>query len=310
MKRESGAVKEAARPPDANPLRIVPHMIGMGMRRDIAVVLAEMAGTKLSADDRKFLMGPLVIHKGPWSDTLPEWLPAQAFAERAEIVLGLRPEWIVGPSEMCAVMYPATMQTGFVRDLVDLYVWAGAAACSKHYRTPIGDQWAKLDMTPILDADVLKPGGRLHHDYAQLAREIRRSVMNHAPRWKPDAATRREALDTIAPAPAPAPAAQEDKPMAEIRLTEPTSMKTGLDRDQMHELFDLVRKGAADTFEHQLEYWRTHEALRDQNGWWSAMKCNHCHAKLLYRFGHGSDPDNALKWEDRIIAPCSKLKVK
>jgi len=148
-------------------------------RQWIAAML-EVFGTdafgKLSADDRRFLTGPICIHDGGWGDTLPKWMIEQAGAERVEIVLGKAP-WIIGPTELAAVMYGAMMTAPRGADLTDLYLWATTQAAARHYGKPVAEYWQQLDHRPIADSDVLERSGRLWHDYQALAHEARRKTI-------------------------------------------------------------------------------------------------------------------------------------
>lgn len=155
-------------------------MAGMGMDSGAMAVLREFAQEhgavrELTADERRFLDGPVVVHESPWRDTLPGWMPAQAKAERAEILLGGAPG-IVGPTEIAAVMYPRTFESPMPHDMAELYLWASTKAAARHFDRTLDDLWKSLGGQRIEDRDVLEPAGRLYYTYRDLAHEIRRKV--------------------------------------------------------------------------------------------------------------------------------------
>ena len=153
----------------------------LGCNRHVIECLAEMAAVDVGkVEVTDWLHGPLVVHRaGGWEDRIPPWLKRAAIAERWAIVAGQMEGHIVGPSELAAVMMPATFQAPLGSNLTDLYCWASAHASARH-RLESGT--AEEIMTkagyeqPIPDAKVLTRGGRLWHDYHHLAHEIRRKV--------------------------------------------------------------------------------------------------------------------------------------
>lgn len=195
---------------DAVPLLALLAQIGAA--RGLLPLLAEFGGFTLTADDRRFLDGPAVVHSaGGWHEDIPAWLFDQLRAERVEIVLGGAP-WIVGPTELTAVMYSAVCEAPLDGDHADLYLWASTNAVARHRGCPSGDLWAALGYPPIPDSAVITRGGRLWPVYQPLAEAVRRRVIHHAR----SGATRsgetragamgRERAEEPAPAIAPAPA--------------------------------------------------------------------------------------------------------
>jgi hypothetical protein len=92
--------------------------------------------------------------------------------------------------------------------------------------------------------------------------------------------------------------------MAAITLKEPTTFIGQLRRDRVSQLIDETRTRAAE-LGHKLTYWRTSENLTDRDGSWTAMKCDHCHAKLVYSMSYDQRRDGRFKYEDRIIERCT-----
>jgi hypothetical protein len=164
-------------PPNLAPM--LAALAGMGAGRDLVVMLIEFAGIKLPLDERRFLMGPIIVdNSSGWHEVMPRWMPLQVQAERVEIALG-EAAWPVGPTEIAAVMYAAVMAAPMSGETVDLYCWATANACARHYGKPVAEYWDKLVSGPrsIEDREVVKPGGRLFETYRELAGEIRRKVI-------------------------------------------------------------------------------------------------------------------------------------
>lgn len=144
----------------------------------VAAVTEAFTPERLTLDERRFLRGPLIVHQNGWTDTLPTWLADAARAERIGIVFGQTPQFIVGPAEIAAVMYPATLQAPMYHDHADLYIWATVSADAKRKNVEVAARFIELGWTPIHDDEVLARGGRLHETYRRLAEDIRRRVIN------------------------------------------------------------------------------------------------------------------------------------
>jgi hypothetical protein len=153
-------------------------MGSMGMNRAALCAFAEVfAPGLLTLDDSRYLRGPVVVHQNGWTETLPDWLPAMVSIERAEIVFAETSRSIVGPAEIAAVMYPATMAAPMYSDYADLYIWATVKAHSRRKAISSDDAFRELGSDPITDASVLEPRGRLFETFRYLAQDIRRRVI-------------------------------------------------------------------------------------------------------------------------------------
>ncbi len=74
-------------------------------------------------------------------------------------------------------MYGATMVAPLQHDAADLYLWASNQAVVAHFGPDSESAKGAYEVSKhVTDADVLQPGGRLYHDYRQLAFEIRDKV--------------------------------------------------------------------------------------------------------------------------------------
>ena len=159
--------------------RMLQAMAGMGLsRRAIGAMTSVFMPDTLSPDDRRFLMGPLVVHENGWTETLPAWLHDQVGQERVGIVFGLTPQYIVGPAEIAAVMYAATLAAPLNHYYADLYCWATIHADARRKREEPELGFARLDMPPISDSDVVVRGGRIWETYRELATDVRRRVVS------------------------------------------------------------------------------------------------------------------------------------
>jgi hypothetical protein len=196
MKQHDLFSKEPAEPDRI--LKMLALLGSMGAGKDLVSALADFGGVQppnkprekcvfdSKLDAMRYLRGPLIIHRNGWTDTLPDWMPAQAMMERSEIVLGDSP-YLVGPTEIAAVMYPATMEHPLRSDTCELYLWATANASARHFGKKVKEYWKMLDQRPIADKEVIERGGRLWNNYADLVWEIRRKVIHaQAEREKAD----------------------------------------------------------------------------------------------------------------------------
>lgn len=150
-------------------------LAGMGAVPALTEALAEMAGEQPDADTRHWLHGPLVVHQSAWNDTLPDWMPRQARAERFAIVAGEMPGHVVGPTEIACVMYGAMMDAPRGTELSNLYLWAAGHAARSHFGGKV--EAAVAETTEGLsDEQFVSRAGRYSWTYSQFAREIRRKV--------------------------------------------------------------------------------------------------------------------------------------
>lgn len=161
---------------------MIAAMLDMGMRRDLADMLTEMAGNneEINADGHRYLHGPVVVHGSAWRDVVPQWMIQAVPAERYRILHGLMPGYIVGPTELAAVMMPATMESPLYNEYVEMYCWAACKAVSQHYGPESEAAQNARSITNTKDDDFLKPGGQYYYTYTELAHDIRRRVIKHS----------------------------------------------------------------------------------------------------------------------------------
>ena len=137
-------------------------------------------------DHIRFLTGPIIQHRSPWADTTPPWLYEAVTGDRLRIILDEHERretgWQVGPAELTAVMYPATMDAPLPMEIVDIYLWASAQANARHTGKTPDEIWLQIGIEPVPDRLVTNPSGRYHQDYRRICSDIRRRVVNAAPR--------------------------------------------------------------------------------------------------------------------------------
>jgi hypothetical protein len=126
----------------------------------------------------------VIQHRSEWAPTTPEWLYRAITAERLRIVLDEHelgpPGWKVGPAELTAVMYPATMEAPMRMEYADIYLWAAAQASARHFSKDEAEIWSALGGDPVEDRHILEPSGRYYNDYRHLCADIRRRVIKAA----------------------------------------------------------------------------------------------------------------------------------
>lgn len=176
--------------------KLISTIAGMGLPAVLVSTLLEMNGHRPSLDDGRFLRGPIIYHQTAWSDTIPKWMFDQVREERAEIAAGAL-RMPVGPTEIAVVMYSRTFEAPMPYHMTQLYLWATANACARHYKKPLSEYWKMLDMRPIDDSEVLSERGELAHEYRFLSQEIRRKVISHQAGRERDEVRRRTKAELL-----------------------------------------------------------------------------------------------------------------
>ncbi len=136
----------------------------------------------LTAEQHRYLSGPLVLHNESWADTLPDWLrqvipaarTAQVMAETAdEAEPGL-----ATLEEVCAYLYVASFVFPLPRDYAEVYVWVTAQALVRQGRAAsaeavfemLGEVGLGRTLTAYQEREVLR----------RLQSDIRHSVARHS----------------------------------------------------------------------------------------------------------------------------------
>ena len=96
----------------------------------------------------RYQAGPVIIHQSAWAETLPGWIIPAVYADRAELIEQEVKAGIVGElatlTEVLAYMYPATMDAPLAYEWVQIYLYAGQAALTKHNKIPDGKTFAQV----------------------------------------------------------------------------------------------------------------------------------------------------------------------
>ncbi len=150
--------------------------------------LADNQTISLTAEQRRYLSGPIVLHNPGWADTVPEWLTAAISAARLEQVQTEVEDETVRDlatlEEVCAYLYTASLAFPLDRDHAAIYLWATGQVLSRQGRvTSIESVFEMLGEIGV--------HGQTLTDYQEhevlrvLRRDIRRSVARHARAPKP-----------------------------------------------------------------------------------------------------------------------------
>ena len=153
-------------------------MAELGMPREAVAQLAEFGGIEFDLKDRDFFAGPIILHQSQWMSSVPEWAFDQIGAERMDILTG-KLECAVGPTEIMAVMYPATMDAPMEYALSRVYLWASCHAMARWKNTTfdaIRDNF--YDGDPDFPTDEMMFDGRSQENfhYRQIVHAIRTKV--------------------------------------------------------------------------------------------------------------------------------------
>jgi len=104
----------------------------------------------------------------------------------------------VGPAEIAAVLYPATMEASLHHWATEIYLWASGNAKAAKDGIPVDEIREKVAF--VDDAQILTPTGSFHRHYRDLVTGIRRRVIRCAKERKRDNnRTRNDTTTTSAP---------------------------------------------------------------------------------------------------------------
>ncbi|MBR8834448.1 MAG: hypothetical protein DSM106950_10540 [Stigonema ocellatum SAG 48.90 = DSM 106950] len=161
----------------AGTLQALKLLAAMETNREFLALLLELG--EFRADHLRYLMGPLVFHRTPWAETVPDWLKTACIQDRFETIIDEYERNEVGEqataTEILAYMMPATYVAPIPHSYFSVYAWCFDQVVTKHNKLPSGvsSGYSFLDMRPV-DFDSIK------YDYSDIARSIRRSVVRHA----------------------------------------------------------------------------------------------------------------------------------
>jgi hypothetical protein len=181
--------------------------------KELLASLLEIA--EFSLHHVRYLAGPLVIHRSPWSDTIPQWLKFACIQDRLELIFTEYEQDQVGVSstatEVLTYMMPATYEAPLHRDYVDLYLWVGNEVLTKYDKLLKG---CKSFYEFMGDGDTNNASNnriihfnQVKNEFNYLSRSIRRSIVKHAAQegWGKRHVNTKSNLDSIQSTPTPKP---------------------------------------------------------------------------------------------------------
>ena len=151
---------------------------------DVVAALLDIGG--FSQEHVRYMAGPAVVHKSPWSETLPKWIFKAVYKDRLEQIFAESSEGVNGklatPTEVMACMYAATMDAPLGHEWTNVYLWCGNIALTKHGKIPEGQTyWDIVGQEPVTLSEYVRK------EYLEkLQRDIRSTVIKVAAErgWK------------------------------------------------------------------------------------------------------------------------------
>jgi hypothetical protein len=138
---------------------------------------------RLSAEERRYLRGPVLFQKSGWAKSVPKWVSPQIAQERYLVVFGALPGHIIGPTELLPVLMPASFDGPLTTEFARLHLWSSCHAMARHTRRSFGEIRQEM-LGGVSDVpenkDVIDQEGRLHHVYEPFAWQIRRRIIANA----------------------------------------------------------------------------------------------------------------------------------
>jgi hypothetical protein len=137
----------------------------------------------LTAEQRRYLSGPLVLHNPGWADCVPDWLTSAIPAARLNQVIaeiaGEADQPLATLEEVCAYLFTASLAFPLDGDHTAIYLWATAQVLTR--------QGHAVSVESVFE--MLGEVGVRHQILSQyqerevlraLQRDIRRSVARHS----------------------------------------------------------------------------------------------------------------------------------
>lgn len=154
-------------------------MLEMDINKDALASILDLA--EFNIQHVRYMAGPVIVHRCSWSEALPPWLVKACLLERLDRIEEEHDAGQVGNlatnAEILACMYPASMEAPMHREWVDLYLWLGNDVMTRHNRLSTGQNFWEL-----LDKDCPPKFEQLKSSHSQIARDIRRKVVEEGKR--------------------------------------------------------------------------------------------------------------------------------
>lgn len=196
-----------------NTRKMLQILASLNTPKELLASLLEIA--EFSLHHVRYLAGPLVIHRSPWSDTIPQWLKFACIQDRLELIFTEYEQNQVGvfstATEVLTYMMPATYEAPLHRDYADLYLWVGNEVLTKYDKLPKG---CKNFYEFLGDGDTSNASNnriihfnQVKNEFNYLSRSIRRSIVKHAAQegWGKRHVNTKSNLDSIQSTPTPKP---------------------------------------------------------------------------------------------------------
>lgn len=149
----------------------------LDMNKEVTAALLELSDLELW--HIRYIAGPVIVHRGAWSDCIPPWIFRAIAIDRLKLIFDELDIGIVGklatPAEIVAVMMPASYEAPMKSRWSDVYLWACNEAMVAHNRLKDGvkDTWELIGCRPVQYKSI-------KDDYEELARDIRSKVVEAA----------------------------------------------------------------------------------------------------------------------------------
>jgi hypothetical protein len=114
------------------------------------------------------LTDPIVLHRSPWADTLPEWVRGQIIMERMAALIKGDPG-MATDAEAMAYIYPASLDAPLDHDWSEIYLYVSTKTMEKAGKT----------VPPDIRVD------KLDNYRMGLLRDLKRSIYNSRAKHKP-----------------------------------------------------------------------------------------------------------------------------
>ncbi len=154
-------------------------LLELEISKEVITCLLEMA--KFAPQHLCYLAGPIIVHRSPWAETLPAWLPKACLLERLDRIFEEHGAGSVGKlathAEILAYMYPASMEAPMHRDWTNVYLWVANEAMTRHNRWRDGQKMGEL-----ICEKYLPEFEQVEDNCNQIARDIRRQVVKEGKR--------------------------------------------------------------------------------------------------------------------------------
>ncbi|MFC1975683.1 hypothetical protein ACFLXQ_04745 [Chloroflexota bacterium] len=158
-------------------LKLLQTLLDISGNRELVAALLNMDKDNFSRDHIHYMLGPVVVHPSPWSENLPDWLIKAVYKDRLEQIFAEAEKGVTGEfateSEVMAFMYAATLDAPMSHDWVQVYLWCGNIALTRHGRFSEGRTfWEMIGSNPIQLSDYQRI-----QFLQKLQRDIRRIVV-------------------------------------------------------------------------------------------------------------------------------------